>query len=155
MTPEQAAARALLEHGMKVPARAPSLLRVFGKKEIRILIPPPTLGTLYRVDEVSEQYGMADLLSDKPISIHEARKRFTKPLSLVIAICISNGNALGWLFRRLIAWWLREHLQPLHLLTAGEVIEALRTDAAFLNITRSVTGMKMTKPNLGQMEKGS
>lgn len=155
MTQEQLAARALLEHGMKVPARAPSLLRAFGKKEIRILIPPPTLGTLYRVDEVAEAYGMTDLLGDKPMSIHEARHRYTKPLSLIIAICISNGSATGWIFRKLIAWWLREHLQPLHLLTAGEVIEALRLDAAFLNTTRSVTGMKMTAPNLGQKEKGS
>ncbi|MFD2874037.1 hypothetical protein ACFS5N_16260 [Mucilaginibacter ximonensis] len=155
MTQEQLAARALLEHGMKVPARAPSLLRAFGKKEISILIPPPTLGTLYRVDELVEASGMTALIDDQSVNIHEARRRFTKPLSLAIAICISNGSAIGWLVRKPLAWWLREHLQPLHLLTVGEVIEALRLDKAFLNTTRSVIGMKMTRPNLGQTAKGS
>lgn len=156
MTTEEKAARVLLEHGMKVPLMAPLLFRLFGKKEISVLMPPPLLGTLYRISEVIESSGMGTVLNGgQAISIHELHSRFIKPLATIAAIGFLNGKWSGRIFSGPLAAWLYWHMRPLHLFACARVMSLLRMDENFTNTTRLIAGMKMTDPTLGQKESGS
>ena len=156
MTTEANAAKALLEKGMKVPATAPSLLRLFGKRQIQLIVPPPHLGTLYRASEIIDESGLDKVLSGaESVTMHQVHKQYIKPISKIVAVSILNYWFVGWLFARPLAMWLRWHVTPLYLFTAARVMDTLRLDESFLKSIRLLAKMKMTTPNLSPEEKGS
>lgn len=156
MTHEAAAARALLEQGIKVPVRAPLLFRLFGKKKISLIVPPPVLGTLYRIGEIVEASGMERVLSgETAITMAQIHREYIKPMCRIVAIALLNGKFTGSAFAAPLAAWLRWSLSPLYLFTIVRKLEALRLDDVFMNTIRSTVAMKMTAPKLSPKEIGS
>jgi len=92
------------------------------------------------------------LTTEEAIKLHA---KHGKTMSKAVAVAILNGYISGKLFTKPLAWYLRWHLKSheLYVLTTTLLIYGGVQD--FINTTKSVRKMTLTKPKMGQKTKGS
>jgi len=155
---EQFAADTILQRGVKVKIPAPFLLRKLRlKKTIALTLRSPFEGTMHRVASYYLSTGITmdvieGLTTEEAIKLHA---KHGKTMSKAVAVAILNGYISGKLFTRPLAWYLRWHLKSheLYVLTTTLLIYGGVQD--FINTTKSVRKMTLTKPKMGQKTKGS
>lgn len=154
---EKLAADTILQRGVKVKIPAPFFIRLFGKKNISLLLTSPFEGTMHRV---ASYYLSTGITSDKleGITVEEAAQlhaKHGKAISKAVAVAILNGYISGWLFTKILAWYLRWHLTPRVLLTLTTTLIIYGGVQDFINTTKSVRKMTLTTPKVGQKTQGS
>jgi hypothetical protein len=154
---EQAAALALLDRGAAFHIPAPFLLRLFGKKKIRIVVRRLRLGTLLYLTELPTPTPLKDVPEElakkikdtgtEPVSVDlKAIKENLKPVCRIVASCLLNSHWKIPLFARPLGRYLRHHL-------TGEQIQELimwlfvygRAES-FTNTIRFIRKMSLTNP---------
>ena len=127
------------------------------KKTIALTLRSPFEGTMHRVASYYLSTGITmdvieGLTTEEAIKLHA---KHGKTMSKAVAVAILNGYISGKLFTRPLAWYLRWHLKSheLYVLTTTLLIYGGVQD--FINTTKSVRKMTLTKPKMGQKTKGS
>ncbi len=154
---ELLAAETLLQRGVKVQIVAPLLLRLFGKRFIKITIRQPCYGTLLRISSYYLRTGVTANELDS-ISIENAMKvagLHGKTLSKAIATAVLNGYLSGMLFTDLLACYLRWKLTPKQMCAFIEILAIYGGVEAFMSTTRLLGSQIVTPPNQGQKKQGS
>lgn len=154
---EKFAADTILQRGVKVKIPAPLLLRVFRKKTIAITLTSPFEGTMHRVASYYLSTGITTeqlegITAEQATALHA---KHGKAISKAVAVAILNGYISGWLFTKLLAWYLRWHLTPRVLLTLTTTLIIYGGIQDFINTTKSVRKMTLTMPKVGQKVQGS
>lgn len=155
---EQFAADTILQRGVKVKIPAPFLLRKLRiKKTFSLTLTSPFEGTMHRVASYYLSTGITQdkvegLTTEEAVALHA---KHGKTISKAVAVAILNGYISGKLFTKPLAWYLRWHLtsHKLYILTTTLVIYGGVQD--FINTTKSVRKMTLTKPRKGQKTQGS
>lgn len=155
---EQFAADTILQRGVKVKIPAPFLLRKLRiKKTVSLTLSSPFEGTMHRVASYYLRTGITmdlveGLTTEEAVKLHA---KHGKTISKAVAVAILNGYVSGWLFTKPLAWYLRWHLKSheLYVLTTTLLIYGGVQD--FINTTKSVRKMTLTKPRKGQKAQGS
>lgn len=154
---EQEAAEIILDRRKRLPMPAPFFLRWFGKKEIGFWVKANRAGTGYRISRYYAQLGVTQevlekLTVDEALKLHAA-KGFL--VSKMLACAILNGYFSGWLFTKLLAFYIRENSDYMYqlglvnwLLLHGEL-------SYFISTIRSVSKLRVTMPILSPTVKGS
>lgn len=153
------AAKTILQRGLEIPIKAPLLLRIFGKRTVKLKLYQPTSGTMSRVaveylktgiskkhlDDITPEQALL-LLANHGISIHRA-----------VATAILGGYISGFLFTRILAFYLRENLLEEEISGIMDTLIAYGGLSHFMNTTRSVRlmKMKMMMPMMGHENQGS
>ena len=127
------------------------------KKTIALTLRSPFEGTMHRVASYYLSTGITmdvieGLTTEEAIKLHA---KHGKTMSKAVAVAILNGYISGKLFTKPLAWYLRWHLKSheLYVLTTTLLIYGGVQD--FINTTKSVRKMTLTKPKMGQKTKGS
>lgn len=151
------AANALLEYGMEVQVTAPLLFRLFGKRALTVVVPPPFMGTIYRISRINSKAGITTEVSEslESMPVSELHDKYSWPMAKVAATAILNGYFACMLFTLPFAAWLRWHLKPWQLNTIATAMNLLNGKKAFTDTIRSSWGMQITTPNLSQANQGS
>lgn len=166
---EQAAAQALLDRGAAFHIPAPFLLRVFGKKKIRIVIRRLYLGSLIHLYEMPGIDELKDLPVGKDaqgvISQMGAQAKSVDakvilenivPVTRAVAACILNRNWKIILFQKLVARHLRLTLDTDQLQELIMWLLVYSRAESFMNSIKFLSMMKVTSPmNLSPYGKGS
>lgn len=157
MSIELNAANTLLDQGVKVPVKAPLLLRLFGKKHIKLVIRAPYLGTLLRISAIYERMQITpeQLKKLDDDNIHQLFLKHTKKCAEIAAQCMLNNFLLGKLLGPLLSVWLLWKLSPGKLMQIAQVMGFLTEKEAFTHTIRLVSTLTMMKPNLSQEEQRS
>lgn len=154
---EKFAADTLLQKGVQIKIRAPFLFRCFGKKTVKLTITSPMEGTLHRVAGYFLQTGLTLEQIDN-ITVEKAIELMYlhgKQINKAVAVAVLNGYVSGYLFTRLLAWYLRWNCKSNEQFILVNLLLLYGGVEDFINITRSVRAMKITTPTMGQKTKGS
>lgn len=154
---EQFAADTILQRGVKVKVPAPLLLKLVGKKTISLTITSPFEGTMHRV---ASYYLSTGITTDQLEGITaeaalELMAKHGKTISKAVAVAILNGYVSGWLFTKLLAWYLRWNLTANQMFTFTTLIVIHGGVQDFIDTTKSVRKMMITQPKQGQKVQGS
>jgi hypothetical protein len=145
----------MLERGVRVPIRSPFFMRWLGKKQIYLTVTSPLEGALMAAAEQYLRTGLTleeleDCTAEQALSI---LRTHGKAIERAVACVWLNGYWSIKLFARLLAWYLRWHCEPRHLLYVIQVVLIYGGVQDFMTTTRSVRLLKVTEPNLGQSKK--
>lgn len=166
---EQAAAQALLDRGAAFHIPAPFLLRIFGKKKVRIVIRPLRLGSLLYLYELpginelkplpvdADAVGVIAQMDANAESIDlKVIVENIKPVTRAIAACILNWNWKIVLFRGILGRYLRLTLTADQLQELVMWLLIYGRGESFTNTIKLLAMMKVTSPmNLSPVEKRS
>lgn len=157
MTTEKKAAKSLLDRGISIAVGAPWLLRIFRKKQIKLIVHQPRLGTLYRISDLYLQMNI-DIEKMQGMNVNEALTTLHNSVKIMsrIVACAILGYWGGKFFSRLLAGYIFRNAKPneLYLLFYSVIMFSGVKD--FLNTIRLASVMTMTEPmNLSPEEKGS
>jgi antitoxin component of RelBE/YafQ-DinJ toxin-antitoxin module len=150
---EKRAANILLERGVKVSIKAPLFFRLFGKKQMRIVVKAPTLATLINIANESLSIELEETINLKQAT--QVVSQHGKTMSRIVAHAVINGTVMP--FRvRLLAWYLRKHVAVNELFYLYQLIMLYGGYEDFITIIRFTQATRITKPmNLSQDEKRS
>lgn len=143
-----------MERGVRVPVRAPLLLRVFGKKTVPMVIKQPSMGVLIYISRAYLKMGI-DVEQLEGGSVEEAHRLLAQNGRSVARIA-----AIGWLrtrtrirlFSGLVARWLLWRLSPQQLRDVLLVLVTLSGVNDFTNTIRLLRAMNMMSPKLSPEE---
>ena len=135
--------------------RSPFFMRCFGKKHIHLTVTSPYEGTLMAVSRHYLQTGLTieeieDCTTEKALSIFRTHGI---AIEKAVACAWLNGYWAIKLFTRLLAWYMRWHCEPRHIMYVAQVVLLYGGVSDFIFTTRSVRLLKVTEPNLGQKAK--
>lgn len=153
---ERLAAETILQRGVKIKIAAPFFVRWL-KKTITIRLRSPYEGTMYRVSAYYLSTGIKESRIDD-VTVEESLALMAvhgKTISKAVACAILNGYWSGKLFTRPFAWYLRWHCKPQEMFALATALIIYGGTGDFMNTTRSIRQMRLTKPNLGQTTKES
>jgi len=145
------AAETLLQRGVKVKARAPLLLRLFGKKTITLTLRVPTGGSLFRMGIWFFKCNLSAEQLEK-IAVEDAlyfRIKHGKNIYKALACLFIGNKLLTAIFLKPYSSWLMECLtdkEALMLLNTVILHGGLKD---FMDTTRSLKKMTITEPRLG------
>lgn len=152
---EHKAANILLKRGVQVPVTAPLFLRLFGIKQIKLVISAPTTHTLILI---AEKYLSLRIQETKDLTLpqsFELLKLHGKAMTEIIATCILNNPRKMWR-HRFLASFIAKKLTAEELSYLFHLIIIYGGIEDFINTIRSTEAMKITKPmNLSPKEKMS
>lgn len=152
---ENRAANLLLRRGVKVSVTAPLFLRLFGKKEINLVISAPSI---YTLTLIAEKYLSLRIKETKDLNISEAFELLnmhSRAMSEIIAISILNNSKKMWR-KRFLASFLEKRLTAEELSYLFHLIVAYGGIEDFINTIRLMEEIRITKPmNLSPEEKTS
>lgn len=155
---ERRAAQTILERGVRVKLPAPRFLRILGKKEIRVTIRQPNMGTLLHVSElaIAEGFSFTGIDSGEMEAAHELISLHTKSCVRIVAIIILGTKVKSRLFAGILSRWLLWKLTPKRLFEMILIIVTMSGVQDFTNSIRLIRSMKMTMPrNLSPTSEGS
>jgi len=155
---EQIAAETILESGVRVKLPAPLFLRVFGKKEISVVIRQPYLGTLMHLSRLSlkADFDLDGIDQGKLDEAHKLMAEHGPTIARMAAVVILNGKLKIRLFSGLLANYLLWKLKPRRLIEVVILIITLSGVQDFTTSIRLIRSMKMTTPkNLSPQDQGS
>lgn len=154
MNTELRATELILRRGVRIPMRSPFFMRLF-KKSIHLTVSSPVEGALMAASAYYLQTGLTtEDLEDT--SIEEAlsiMRTHGKAIEKAVAAVWLNGYWSIKLFTRPLAWYMRWHCKPEHILHVAQIILIYGGVQDFMNTTRSVRHLKATAPNPGQSKK--
>lgn len=146
------ATETLLQRGVKVRARAPLLLRLFGKRVVTITLRQPTGGALLRMGEWYLRCGISyEELED--ISINDAllfSVRYGNNIYNALACLFLVDKRLTWLLMKPVSNWLRESLSTKDTFSLLSLAILHGGIEDFIRTTRLVKKKMITSPSLGQ-----
>jgi hypothetical protein len=157
MNPEFEAAARMLNIGMEAQVTAPLLFRLFGKREINVLIRAPFYGTMSRTSFIYLKRRISEKQLDQldENNFHILYLKHAPALYKVAANAWINNNVLWLLFGWLVTMFFKSHLNTRQLYRFISVEALLSSRSAFSNTIRLVHTMKVTTPNLSQQIQGS
>jgi hypothetical protein len=152
---QKQASEILLDIGVSIPMPAPMLLRVFGKKEIRIVIRRPCWGTLMRISRLwlSMEVDTETVKMNTNEQDLELMEKHGKTVAKIVAMGIVRGYYTGRL-APIVAWFLLWKVNPIFLIEAAFKLVTLSRVSDFRNTTILLSAMLMTK-KMGLAVKGS
>lgn len=138
----------LLDRGVQVDLPAPRLLRLFGKKTVSFTIKRPDGETLYRISGLYLRMKRAATSVDAETidEAHQVIHECMIPASRIIAYGIASYYTPLGLRNRLLARYLRRHMDTRMLAELWMMVCSLTGPHDFINIIRSMSGMRITKP---------
>lgn len=143
------AARLILNEGVEIPVPAPLLFRLFGKKIIHLTIKQPSAGVALRITklrlgmEVNDEE-LENITVDKALAL---QVKHTNTVCRIVALLVLGGKKRGWLFSRLLGFWLKEKL-PFQNMLAIMVTATLGGGVEdFINTIRLTRMLRLTMPN--------
>ena len=154
---EKDAADLLLNRRKKLPVPAPIFLRLFKVKYINFWVKSGTYGTGMRR---SSYYAGTNITQEEleDLTVDRATKLFAlhgDVVSKMIAVSILNGWISGFLFTRLLAFYLRWNAEPVYMLGMCNWLLFQGSTKDFINTIRSAYHLTVTAPTLSQKAKGS
>lgn len=154
---EAAAADALLDRRLKINLPAPWLLRLFGRRTIPIWGRLPVATNLIRISRLFVQMGVdpEKVTTESFGTVLEHIGRHGVTASRIIAYGLVRGSFSAWLWNRPLAWYIRNHSTLPDMAELVRIINLLSGAEAFVDIIRSVSDMRITRPTLSQTETGS
>jgi hypothetical protein len=155
---EQLAAERILESGVRVKVPAPLFLRLFGKKEIGLLIKQPYLGTLMHISRLTLKAGFDFEGLDKGDmeAAHDLVKQHTGTICRILSVSVLNSRVKINLFGRFVAGWLKWKIKPRKLAEIIMTIILLSGVQDFTSSIRLIRSLKVTTPrNLSPKDQGS
>lgn len=138
----------LLRRGVQVDLPAPRLVRLFGKKNISFTVSLPDSETLTQISGLYLRMKKAattveaESLDEAHLMIHECMK----PASRIVAYGMMPYCTPLSLRNRLLAWYIRRHLDARTLAELWMMICSLSGAHDFINFIRSMSSMRTTKP---------
>ncbi len=151
---ESDAAGAMLDDTIAIDIPAPWLLRKFGQKSIRAYFRLPVYATLLRISKMYTRLGI-DLTRLQKGELHEVMHIIAKQgkrVSRIVATGLLRGGITNFLFCRLLAWYLRNHMTSLGMAQLAKIMLLLSGGEHFASIIKSVGLMSVTSPVLSQKE---
>lgn len=150
---ENQAAATILERGARIPLRAPRFLRLFGKKEISVVMRPAPLGRLIEVSRVftSMNVEVEYLDNMNSIAINKFIIENTKPVVEMMAIMLFGKSMLLPFYRR----WLMKNITSRKFADMVKVIIAINGVENFMVSIVLMGQMRMTQPRTSPMENRS
>ncbi len=138
----------LLDKGVRVDLPAPRLFRWFGKKTISLVVKRPSSQTLYTISgmymEMKKQCG--NLEAGSLDEAHQLLATCMIPVSRIIAYGITSyGTPMG-IRNRLLARYLRKHLNTRQMTDLISIVITLSGVHDFCNTIRLITNLRMTMP---------
>ena len=157
---ELRAADTLLDRGVRIYLRAPLLLRIFGKKMLRVTLRKPTMGTMMAISREYLKMGVSvDGVNNGEDGITEAHlllSQHGKRVCRIVAMGMLRGRFATLHLSRPLGWWLRWHSSATDLRDALFVLITLSGIADFTTTIRWLRELKMTTPRqTSHEEKGS
>lgn len=151
---ELQAAETLLDIGVRLPVRAPMLLRVLGIKNINLIIKQPYAGTGIRAGRLYLKAQKNGIDAKNMTEALEVRERNAMLIARAVAVFVLRGKMLGWLFSKPLAYWL---LNGVPEKTQLNIMNTLVTTGLedFMITIRLTAHLKMTARKLSPMEMGS
>ncbi|MDY3526171.1 hypothetical protein PG310_10795 [Riemerella anatipestifer] len=150
------AAKLLLKRGVELMLPAPFFLRLFGKKQIKLMLKTPCLESQLAVSEAFLQTGI--FLKEDEISMQKALEILSNHgvrISEIIAMAIQNETKINWKVRRL-AKRLRQTINTEEMSYLFSLLVAFSGVHDFTNTIRLIQETRITKPmNLSPTEKTS
>ena len=163
---EKASALALLDRGIAFRIPAPWLLKLFGRKTVKITVKRLYLGTLVHLSAI-ENFGMQE------VEVHQAAGKIinemggvprsipisvivnqSKPVCRAIACCLLNSRSKIALLEKPLGRFLSRNCTPDQLQELAMWLFVYGRPEAFTNTTRFLSRMTMTSPRMmGQMER--
>lgn len=138
----------LLDRGVQVEIPAPRLLRIFGKRTIRLMVCRPDSETLFEISGLYLKMKRAATSLDAE-TIDEAHlmiRECMRPASRIVAYSIApRWTPLG-LRNRLLARYLRRHLDTRQMAELWTIVASLSGAHDFSNFIRSISMLRITKP---------
>lgn len=148
MSVEKQAAETLLEKGVRIGLSAPFFFRLFGKKEVGLVIRPTYLGTLEAVSALYLSLGvdLTNLEQWDIEDIHAFVHKHGKTVRRIIAIAALNGNWSVRLLTKPLASWLKWKLTPAKMLDIAGMVILLSQVDRFTNTIKLFGSMRITSP---------
>lgn len=138
----------LLSRGVQVDLPAPWLLRLFGKKTVSFTVKLPDSETLYQISGLYLRMKRAATTVDAK-TLDEAHLMIREcmiPASRIIAYGIAPYCTPLGIRNRLLARYLRRRMDTRMLAELWMMVCGFSGPHDFINIIRSMSGMRMTKP---------
>ena len=142
----------LLRRGVQVDLPAPRLLRLFGKKTVSFTVSLPDSETLLQISGLYLEMKRSattlepELLDEVHLMIHECME----PASRIVAYGIAPCRTPFGIRNRLLARYLRRHLDTRQMMELWTMVASLSGAHDFCNYIRSMSGMRITKPKIPQ-----
>lgn len=146
------AARTILDEGVPLEVATPSLFRLFGKKVFTLRVTQPKAGTGLRITVLRLKMGISDEDFDT-MTIEDALRhqvKHTDTVARIVALVLLRGRLRGWLFSRLLGYYLRENCHYKTLLNIMQIVTLDNGLEDFLTIIRLTELLILTEPNLSQ-----
>jgi len=151
---ELQAADALLDIGVKLPVRAPMFLRMFGIKNINLMIKQPYSGTGIRAGRLYLKAQKNGIDAETVTEALEVRERNAMLIARAVAVFVLRGKLLSWLFAKLLAYWLIDGVPQKTQLNIMNTL-VLTGIEDFMITIRLTAHLKMTARKLSPMERES
>lgn len=138
----------LLDKGVRVEIPAPFFLRWFKKKTLNLVVKRPSSQTLYTISGMYMKMKQ-ECNNMEASNIEEAHQLLINcmiPSSRIIAYGIAPYCTSTGLRNRILAWYLRKHLNTRQLADLLSIVISLSGVHDFCNIIRLITGLRMTMP---------
>ncbi len=138
----------LLSRGVQVDLPAPWLLRLFGKKTIPFIVSLPDSETLLQISGLYLRMKKAattvdaETIDEAHLLIHECMI----PASRIVAYGMMSYCSPLSLRNRLLARYLRRHLDTRTMAELWMMICSMSGPHDFIHFIRSMSGMRTTKP---------
>lgn len=138
----------LLDRGVQVDLPAPRVLRLFGKKKVSLTVSRPDSETLLQISGLYLKMKKAatdidaETIDEAHLMIHECMV----PASRIVAYGMKPYCTPLGLRNRLLARYLRRHLDTRMMAELWMMICSMAGAHDFINFIRSMSGMRTTKP---------
>lgn len=142
----------LLDHGVQVSIPAPWLLRKLGKKVITLTVSRPDSETIWQLSALYLKMKQSATTLE-PESLDEAHRMIyecMEPASRIVAYGIIPYCTPFSIRNRLLARYLRRHLDTRQMMELWTMVASLSGAHDFCNYIRSMSGMRITKPKIPQ-----
>lgn len=140
----------LLDRGVQVSVPAFRWLRWTGKKFFTFTVARPDSETLWQISGLYLRMKQ-DVTSLEPETLDEAHLAIRScmiPASRIVAYGIAPYCTPLGLRNRLLAWFLRRHLDTRQMMELWTMIASLSGAHDFSNFIRSISTVRITKPKL-------
>lgn len=140
----------LLDRGVQVPIPAPWPLRMLGKKIITPTVRRPDSETLWKISALYLEMKRSattlepESLDEAHLMIHECMVPASRIVAYGIAPCCTP---LG-IRNRLLARYLRRHLDTRQMMELWTMVASLSGAHDFCNYIRSISAVRITKPKI-------
>lgn len=138
----------LLDRGVQVRLPAPRLLRWLGKRTLSLTVKRPSSETMYRICGLYlRMKGEVDSLDASTLDeAHRLVCQCMRPATRIVAYGIAPYATPWGLRNRLLARYLRRHLDTRALAELWAIVAGMSGVHDFSNFIRSMSGMRITMP---------